>query len=106
MHSGDTAQTIAKGLSFRFKDVQSLYYDAANSLAEPEPALAPRTAPAVEMPALEQLGVNYRSHSGILRIANTVRQSSCVLPWLHASGAYLCLSTIMFLTVNEVCSCC
>ena len=80
MHSGDTAQTIAKGLSFRFKDVQSLYYDAANSLAEPEPepAGAARTIPAVEMPALEQLGVNYRSHSGILRIANTVRQQGSI----------------------------
>lgn len=83
-YAGDTAQTIAKGLSFRFKDVQSLYYDAANSLAALEPAGAARTVPTVEMPALEQLGVNYRSHSGILRIANTVRTTYLMLACVHA----------------------
>ena len=48
---GDTAQTISRGVGFRFTDVRSLFDGR---------------------PKLEQLLINYRTHSGILSAANTV----------------------------------
>ena len=79
---GDTAQTIARGVGFRFADVQTLFY--AEQLAQAEaraaaaaatrgggrgggPPEAPGGGPAVTMPAMLQLEV-----------------SAWVLAWAHA----------------------
>jgi tetratricopeptide (TPR) repeat protein len=55
--SGDTAQTIAKGVGFRFCDLKSLFRD---------PSLDHKA------PAVKQLTVNFRSHGKILDLANSV----------------------------------
>lgn len=56
--SGDTAQTIAKGVGFRFCDLRSLFYKDSG-LNMPEPSV-------------RQLTVNFRSHGRILDLANSV----------------------------------
>ena len=53
--SGDTAQTIAKGVGFRFCDLKGLF--AESKLAEP---------------TICQLTVNFRTHNQILGLANSI----------------------------------
>jgi len=53
--SGDTAQTIAKGVGFRFCDLKTLYFESS--------MLAPKVV---------QLTINFRSHNQILELANSV----------------------------------
>ena len=52
---GDTAQTIAKGVGFRFYDLKNIFDDKA-----------------VSIPSVIQLTKNYRSHSKILDLANSI----------------------------------
>eukprot|EP00727_Mastigamoeba_balamuthi_P007093 m51a1_g3003 hypothetical protein (2207) ;mRNA; r:787285-800952 len=59
---GDTAQTIAKGSSFRFEDLKEIFYVSVLG----------RDASAV--PKVDQLTKNYRSHSGIVSLANSITQ--------------------------------
>eukprot|EP00026_Physarum_polycephalum_P000228 Phypoly_transcript_00228.p1 GENE.Phypoly_transcript_00228~~Phypoly_transcript_00228.p1 ORF type:complete len:1460 (+),score=271.79 Phypoly_transcript_00228:484-4380(+) len=63
--AGDTAQTIARGVGFRFEDIRSLYY---TEFAKGKEAV----------PELHHLTQNFRTHSGICNIA-----SSIVEPLLH-----------------------
>ena len=58
--TGDTAQTIARGISFRFEDIQSLFHHIAES------------NPKVKVPKLHNLTLNFRSHSGILGLAGSI----------------------------------
>ena len=53
--SGDTAQTIAKGVGFRFCDLETLFYEA--ELAKPK---------------IFQLTMNFRTHNQILEMANSI----------------------------------
>ena len=55
--TGDTAQTVMKDVSFRFKDLKALFYNIK---------FLPNEAP------LNYLQVNYRSHTGILDLAKSV----------------------------------
>jgi superfamily I DNA/RNA helicase len=55
--SGDTAQTIAKGINFRFSDLTDLFRNHLPGLAKP---------------TTMQLTVNFRSHNSILQLANSV----------------------------------
>jgi superfamily I DNA/RNA helicase len=59
--SGDTAQTIAKGIGFRFGDLKSMFgqkhFDTELKLARP---------------TVMQLTINFRSHNNILQLANSV----------------------------------
>lgn len=63
-YSGDTAQTIAKGIGFRFCDLKNLFdnkkLDASLNLAKP---------------IVKQLTVNFRSHNNILQLANSIVSS-------------------------------
>ena len=61
MLAGDTAQSIAVGVSFRFTDLRQIFYHSFGGLD----------------PELLQLTHNYRSHSGILRLA------ACVVELLY-----------------------
>ena len=61
MLAGDTAQSIAVGVGFRFTDLRQIFY---NSFGGKDPELL-------------QLTHNYRSHSGILRLA------ACVVELLY-----------------------
>ena len=70
--TGDTAQTIMRGVSFRFEDLQSLYH---RRTTHPEQPLGfslgdPRMARKPEKPY--HLTENYRSHAGILSLAASV----------------------------------
>ncbi len=64
-YSGDTAQTIAKGVGFRFCDLRSLFNPQVfnNSLA-------------LKPPIMKHLTVNFRSHNNILQLANSI--VSCI----------------------------
>ncbi|CAG8742339.1 10382_t:CDS:2, partial [Funneliformis mosseae] len=54
--AGDVAQCIARGSTFRFKDLYQLLYMRGNSLKPKE----------------FELNINYRSHKGILKLASSV----------------------------------
>ncbi|KAI8914618.1 hypothetical protein EDD86DRAFT_199714 [Gorgonomyces haynaldii] len=51
---GDTAQSIAHGQGFRFQDLKSVIYDQLTT----------------KVPRLHSLRINYRSHDGIVQLAN------------------------------------
>lgn len=57
---GDTAQTIASGVGFRFQDVQDLFYSYYLESSKDQ------------MPSVWCLTQNYRTHSGILRLSGSV----------------------------------
>lgn len=60
--TGDTAQAIARGISFRFQDIRSLFHH----IAERNPKMH------VKVPQLHKLTLNFRSHSGILGLAGSI----------------------------------
>ena len=64
--TGDTAQSVMQGISFRFEDLRSLFY-YLNENCKAVGAQAEVTVPKV-MPLI----YNYRSHSGILNLACSV----------------------------------
>ena len=66
---GDTAQTISRGVSFRFEDIRQLLFNAMTDQQQASRKLNP---PQIQEAALRQLGINYRSHAGILEVANSV----------------------------------
>ncbi|KAL8218515.1 hypothetical protein R6Q57_021888 [Mikania cordata] len=64
--AGDTAQTIAKGIDFRFQDITSLFY---------KEFLTPKTAGKQEKGLISkifQLKQNFRTHAGVLDLAQSV----------------------------------
>lgn len=58
--TGDTAQSIMQGVSFRFKDLRSMF------------KLIGKNLPELQLPTIYKLVTNFRSHAGILRLAGTV----------------------------------
>ncbi|NXK91621.1 TRNK1 protein, partial [Formicarius rufipectus] len=63
--TGDTAQSIMKGVAFRFSDLRSLFhYASKSSMNKKQRVRKPKR--------IYQLYQNYRSHSGILRLASGV----------------------------------
>ncbi|KAG6766040.1 hypothetical protein POTOM_030105 [Populus tomentosa] len=67
--SGDTAQTIAKGVDFRFEDIRSLFYK--------EFVLASRSAgndksEKGQISNIFHLNQNFRTHAGVLNLAQSV----------------------------------
>ncbi|XP_041378715.1 TPR and ankyrin repeat-containing protein 1-like, partial [Gigantopelta aegis] len=65
--SGDTAQSIMKGISFRFCDLKTLFHYVKRSLD------AVNKTRSVEVPTnMYQLTHNYRSHNGILSLASAI----------------------------------
>ncbi|XP_006890721.1 PREDICTED: TPR and ankyrin repeat-containing protein 1 [Elephantulus edwardii] len=63
--TGDTAQGIMKGVSFRFSDLRSLFHYASRNTTNKQCAVRKPTR-------IYQLYQNYRSHSGILNLASGV----------------------------------
>lgn len=68
--SGDTAQSIAYGAHFRFADVRSAIHAVVTRVANATKLAAPKVV---------KLSKNFRTHSGVLNLANSVMAS------LHAS---------------------
>ena len=61
---GDSAQSIMRGVSFRFTDVRSLFYELDCSKIHQGKVVVPEK--------LHYLTVNYRAHAGIVNIADSV----------------------------------
>ena len=64
--TGDTAQSIMRGVSFRFSDLKSLFYKANKQVA------GRGKKDAVTVPKVDELTINFRSHSGVLKLAASV----------------------------------
>ncbi|XP_073930258.1 TPR and ankyrin repeat-containing protein 1 isoform X3 [Castor canadensis] len=63
--TGDTAQSIMKGVAFRFSDLRSLFHYASRNTVDKHCAVR-------KPKRIHQLYQNYRSHSGILNLASGV----------------------------------
>ena len=61
--TGDTAQSIMRGVSFRFKDMQMVFHHRRQTSDSSQK---------IEIPRVSRLHQNYRSHSGILEVASSV----------------------------------
>jgi hypothetical protein len=61
--TGDTAQSIMRGIAFRFGDVKSLFYHASKQ--------APKSKK-LQVPRVDELTINFRSHTGVLKLAASV----------------------------------
>eukprot|EP00798_Chlamydomonas_sp_ICE-L_P021903 gene21903-28945_t len=65
-YSGDTAQTIARGIGFRFADIKTLFFHENKRRVELGGESA---ATRVAIPPILQLTTNYRTHQGVLNTA-------------------------------------
>jgi hypothetical protein len=64
-HKGDTAQTIAHGIGFRFQTLKDIFYHhVLREEAEEDKTLY--------MPEMFSLTINFRTHNGILRLARSI----------------------------------
>ncbi|CAN0880585.1 Probable helicase MAGATAMA 3, partial [Linum grandiflorum] len=61
--SGDTAQTIARGIDFRFEDIRSLFYNEFICDARKGKG---------QISKIFQLSQNFRTHAGVLKLAQSV----------------------------------
>ena len=59
--TGDTAQSIMRGIAFRFQDLRTLFYQIRENAAVVRVPQQPHS-----------LTINFRSHSGILKLAGSV----------------------------------
>lgn len=64
--TGDTAQSIMRGISFRFEDLRTLFHAVQESTKHQKKSIP------VLVPRVHSLTINFRSHSGILRLAASV----------------------------------
>ncbi|KAI0224964.1 TPR and ankyrin repeat-containing protein 1 [Lamellibrachia satsuma] len=64
--TGDTAQSIMRGIAFRFEDLRSIFFYAQESFRCQDKAST------IQVPRLYQLTHNYRSHAGILALAASI----------------------------------
>ncbi|KAH6770322.1 hypothetical protein C2S52_015125 [Perilla frutescens var. hirtella] len=73
--SGDTAQTIARGIDFRFEDIRSLFYNEFVMKSRDCDILGRREKGLIsDMFTLSQ---NFRTHNGVLRLAKSVIDLIC-----------------------------
>ena len=64
--TGDTAQSIMRGVSFRFSDLRSLFYKANKRVKNTG------KKDKITVPRVDKLTINFRSHSGVLKLAASV----------------------------------
>ena len=64
--TGDTAQSIMRGIAFRFGDLKSIFYRASKQVSR-----SVKSVP-VKVPKVDELTINFRSHTGILRLAASI----------------------------------
>ncbi|KAI3903276.1 hypothetical protein MKW98_031930 [Papaver atlanticum] len=72
--SGDTAQTIARGIEFRFQDIRSLFYN--EFISEPRSDVTGKAKEKVRSSVSDyfQLSQNFRTHAGILKLSQSVTE--------------------------------
>ncbi|KAI3942687.1 hypothetical protein MKW92_020095 [Papaver armeniacum] len=70
--SGDTAQTIARGIESRFQDIRSLFYN--EFISEPRSDIKGKAKEKVHCSVSDyfQLDQNFRTHAGILKLSQSV----------------------------------
>ncbi|XP_026433956.1 uncharacterized protein LOC113331459 [Papaver somniferum] len=70
--SGDTAQTIARGIDFRFQDIRSLFYN--EFISEPRSDFKGKAQEKVHYSVSDyfQLSQNFRTHAGILKLSQSI----------------------------------
>ncbi|KAG2708633.1 hypothetical protein I3760_05G201500 [Carya illinoinensis] len=68
--SGDTAQTIARGIDFRFQDIRSLFYK--KFLLESKSCGHDKREEKGIMSKIFHLSQNFRTHDGVLKLAQSV----------------------------------
>ena len=68
--SGDTAQTIARGIDFRFEDIRSLFYNEFYIKARNFQLCETRQKGVIS--DIFSLSQNFRTHTGVLRLAQSV----------------------------------
>ncbi|MCL7035948.1 hypothetical protein MKW94_002424 [Papaver nudicaule] len=70
--SGDTAQTIARGIEFRFQDIRSLFYN--EFISEQRSDIKGKAKERVHSAVSDyfQLNQNFRTHAGILKLSQSV----------------------------------
>ncbi|XP_012837480.1 PREDICTED: uncharacterized protein LOC105958026 [Erythranthe guttata] len=75
---GDTAQTIARGIDFRFEDIRSLFYNEffmkSSRICEPSASGKREKGVISDTFCLSQ---NFRTHTGVLRLAQSVIDLIC-----------------------------
>uniref|UniRef100_A0A453CUI5 UvrD-like helicase ATP-binding domain-containing protein n=1 Tax=Aegilops tauschii subsp. strangulata TaxID=200361 RepID=A0A453CUI5_AEGTS len=71
LFAGDTAQTIARGIDFRFEDIRSLFYTAFLSETEVFNQ-GIQHGKQVQLSDMFQLTQNFRTHCGILHMAQSI----------------------------------
>ncbi|XP_020524975.1 uncharacterized protein LOC18437732 [Amborella trichopoda] len=69
--SGDTAQTIARGIDFRFEDIRSLFYKEFLNESR-EGCLGSARGKETKISDLFHLNQNFRTHAGVLMLAESV----------------------------------
>ncbi|PIN12997.1 RNA helicase [Handroanthus impetiginosus] len=73
--SGDTAQTIARGIDFRFEDIRSLFYNEFVMKSENHEFSGRREKGLIS--DIFCLSQNFRTHTGVLRLAQSVIDLIC-----------------------------
>ncbi|MCL7031200.1 hypothetical protein MKW94_000317 [Papaver nudicaule] len=70
--SGDTAQTVARGVDFRFQDIRSLFYNEFTSEPRNDIKGKPKEKAQCSVSDYFQLSQNFRTHAGILKLSQSV----------------------------------
>nr|XP_016447626.1 PREDICTED: TPR and ankyrin repeat-containing protein 1-like [Nicotiana tabacum] len=68
--SGDTAQTIARGIDFRFEDIRNLFYN--EFVMDSKGDKAAKRKDKGHLSCVFQLLQNFRTHTGVLKLAQSV----------------------------------
>ena len=67
--SGDTAQTIARGIDFRFQDIRSLFYNEFVMESSDE---CDGTKEKGQISEIFHLSQNFRTHAGVLKLSQSI----------------------------------
>ena len=75
--TGDTCQTIARGVGFRFEDLTTMFYQLgeqrkADLLSRGQRLEDVPKCELVQVPKVNKLSINYRTHNGILGAASEI----------------------------------
>ncbi|KAI3870778.1 hypothetical protein MKX03_006762 [Papaver bracteatum] len=70
--SGDTAQTIARGIDFRFQDIRSLFYNEFLRDSQSSDKGNVKDKDQSRISEIFQLNQNFRTHAGVLHLSQSV----------------------------------
>ncbi|OVA06987.1 UvrD-like Helicase [Macleaya cordata] len=70
--SGDTAQTIARGIDFRFQDIRSLFYNEFILESRGDGKEKAKEKDQTRISDIFHLNQNFRTHAGVLKLSQSV----------------------------------